>query len=348
MTPPADSRRLALRALAFSLLGMVVIVLTGLAAARALGEQDPLGLLAQVQPAWMLLAVCLACVGQSLHGARVVALLPAEAGPRPGALRLGLLYLASIVLNLSFPGPAGELAAAWVVQRRSGTRAAAVLAASLHGRFAGLLTGALALALSLPWLPVDPRLGPALWGGGLVVAAGGAGLALLSLRPRLLVLVSQRTWGVAARLPGLPGRICSRIDGAVVELAHQLRAVVARPAAYLQGMGWSVVMLGIFVATALAAARSLGIAPALPGAWLAVTSSQVTSLAAVAVPGGLGVFDLAFAGSLVAAGGLDPSQAAGATVAIRIVQVLVLVPGVLVFLRMASELLAARPAPSAD
>ncbi len=321
---------------------MLLILLTAAAAARVLGEQDPAALLASVQPGWILAALCCAVGGQLLHGARVLVLLPPGAGPRPPLLRLCLLYLASIVLNLSFPGPAGELAAAWAVRDRHGTAATAVLAASLHGRFAGLLTGSLALLLSLPLVALDPALAPYLRVGGLLVGLGGGALALLSLRPRLLVLVSAATAGRLAGLPGLPGRLFGRLHATVVDFSGHLASVVTRPLAYVQAMGWSLVMLLAFVATTLCAGQAVGAMPALAGAVLAVTSSQLTSIAAVVIPGGLGAFELAFAGSLVGAGGLTPAAAGAATLGIRLVQVLVLVPGCLAFVGFARELVAAR------
>ena len=64
---------------------------------------------------------------------------PSTQGDVPRLTDLGSLYLGASVLNLSFPGPAGEVAAGVVLQRTHKIPATLVIASSLHARFVALL-----------------------------------------------------------------------------------------------------------------------------------------------------------------------------------------------------------------
>ncbi len=324
------------RAASLGLAGLVAMGLVGLGASRLAGARPG---------AWRLgpaaLAVLLGLLATACHGPRVRALLPREPGEAPPPARhLATLALAATALNLSFPGPAGEVAFALAVARRWGLRASAVLAASLHARLSGLLVGAGLVAALLPVVTVPPALWRPVLAGGLLVAAAGATLGGLSFRPRLLVALSAATAGRLGRLPGAAGRAFARLDDEVALFAGYLAAAARRgPAAWGRSLAWTAASVALLATATVAAAASVGVPLRPLGALFAMGVAQTTAMALVILPGGLGAFDASLVAALTAAAGVSTAEAGLAVLAVRACQLATLLAAALALAAWARVLL---------
>ncbi len=329
---------------ALGLLGLALLCGTGLGVARLASQQPWTLLLGAVRWPALLGAAVLVVAGAAAHGPRMRALLPLApgGGPLPGRLRLGSLYLAASVLNLSFPGPAGELAAALVLRRTHRLSAAGVLAASLHGRFLSLLwAGALCL-LMLPGLDLPPGLVGLCRAAAGIIALLGLGLGLLSFRPAWLRALSVGSLGrLILRLPGRIGPL-EGLHRAILGFADALGALPRQGAiAYVRASAWSLLGMACTFGALLCTAAAFGLHPGLWGSFFTLCLTQIAGVALVVLPGGLGAFDLSLTGALVATAGLDGSQAALVLLGVRAAQILALLAGGGFFAFWAAELLTA-------
>lgn len=337
--------RVVRRALVFTVVFALILVGIGLTVAslRETGGLDQA--IAALRPGWIGAGLLLMLVGLGMTGPRFLVLLPPGApGERPSALGASTLFLGVTVLNLSFPGPAGELAAAVALKRRHGIPATTSIAASLHGRFAGLAGAGLCAMVLLPFVSVPEDHVWPLW-----MVAGGFGLAGLvlsglALRPTLLARLAG--WGpgwLAARLPGALGRLCLRVQRVVTDLADALvasaRVGLSRWAAAL---AWSLAAHTLYGLAVVCCGYGVAVSVPLLPALMAHGSSVVVSLMMVLIPGGLGAWDASFSSVLVLAGGLEVADAALVVVAVRLIQVLGMGVSAVAFMGWARDAMDAR------
>ncbi len=336
-----------LRTALFGTVVLVVVLGIGAGIAGLGGTAAFQATLRGLRPAWLGAAVGCMLAGLLMAGPRFLALLPPGLPRRPGPLAAGTLLVASTVLNLSFPGPAGELAIAAAMQRRYGIPAPTALATSLHGRFSGLgASGALVLLL-LPWVAVPDHLWTLLWALAGLLGIAGVGAGTVALFPRALGRVGRALpAALAARTRGRLSALLSRAAAGIDTLALQLsEGVRVGPGRWLRALGWSVLSHGCFAVAVICAGAATGTAIAPLPALLAHTASVVASIALVVLPGGLGAWDATFGGVLVMAGGLDWPAAGLVMVAVRVTQVLGLFASGAAFLGWSGALL---QGPAAD
>ncbi|MEC7948147.1 MAG: lysylphosphatidylglycerol synthase domain-containing protein [Myxococcota bacterium] len=345
MTAPPQSRtRVLLRTLVVVGIGTSVLALTGLALSRFFTDRPVTDLLAEVEWHWLVLATLCVLLGTGSHGPRMRPLLPPRpGGRRPGAGALGSLYVAASVLNLSFPGPAGELAAAVVLGRTHGQHPTAVLAASLHARFVALLVAALITLAALPVLDIPADVRPIAWAGAGGLGIGGAVLGGLSFRPDVLRGLSLRTNAPLARsLPGAVGRLFGKIHQQVMQLSESLVAVPRQGlGAYLSAAAWSLGSLLTSFTAILCAAQAFGLSPDWLGTFVTLCLTLIAAIALILLPGGLGSFDLTLVGMLVASAGLTAEEAGLVLLGVRVAQVASIALAAVVFLYWARQLLSA-------
>jgi hypothetical protein len=344
--PPRVSRQRVLRrALVAAAVGVAILAVTGLSLGAAFTARPPGELLAAVRWPWMAAATLFVLIGTGSHGARMRPLLPPPAPPGrlPPRRSLGALYLAASVLNLSFPGPAGEVAAALALGRTHALSPPAVLAASLHARFVALFVAAAGALLGAPFVPLPPASRPIFLGAIGALGFGGGGLALLSLRPGALAAVSRHTVGaLAARLPGAAGRLAARLHAQVLAFGQALGAVPAQgPRAYAAAAAWSVLSLLSSFAALLCAGAAFGVHPGPLGAFVTLCLTVIAAVALILLPGGLGTFDLVLVGMLHASAGVSPAEAGLVLLGVRGAQLLSIAVSSLVFFAWAGQLLRA-------
>ncbi len=341
----AGRRRVLVRSLVLMTGGTAVLAVTGVAVSRFFTDRPILELLAEVRWAWLGLATLCVLLGTASHGPRMRPLMPPPdaGGTQPGIGALGSLYVAASVLNLSFPGPAGEIAAALVLGRTHRLKPAAVLAASLHARFVALLVAAVITLGALPFLSIPPEVRPIAWAGAGALGLGGLALGGLSFRPALLRGVSAHVNGALARaLPGPLGRLFGKLDRQVVQFAESLAAVPRQGVgAYASAAAWSFGSLCTSFTAILCAAAAFGLSPGWLGTFVTLCLTLIAAIALILLPGGLGTFDLTLVGMLVASAGLTPDEAALVLLGVRIAQVASVGLAGLVFLGWAGQLLRA-------
>lgn len=340
--PPRSRSGVLLRTLVVVGIGTTVLALTGLALSRFFTDRPVTELISEVDWPWLALATVCVLAGTASHGPRMRPLLPpAPGGRRPGAGALGSLYVAASVLNLSFPGPAGELAAAVVLGRTHGQRPTAVLAASLHARFVALLVAAVITLVALPVLDIPPEVRPIAWTGAGGLALGGAVLGGLSFRPDVLRALSARVNArLAGVLPGPFGRLFGKVHQQVVLLADSLVAVPRQGVrAYLWAAVWSLGSLLTSFTAILCAAQAFGLSPEWLGTFVTLCLTLIAAIALVILPGGLGSFDLTLVGMLVASAGLTTEEAGLVLLGVRVAQVASIGLAAVIFLYWARQLL---------
>lgn len=341
--PPLRRRRVLVRAAGLG--GALLLVLLAIGAAvLSLGGADKVGTeLAAMEPGWLVAAVGAMVVALLMAGPRFCVLLPTSVD-RPPPLTAGTLLLASTLLNMSFPGPAGELATAAAAQRTWGIPAPTALAASLHGRLSGLTASGVLALLALPFLPAAPDLRLPLLLLCALLGVAGLSLGALSLRPGWLGwLARSGPAAIAPHLPGLLGRLTARLAELMEKAADQLAAgLTPSLGQWLTALAWSVLSHLIFAGAVLCCATSVGVDLAPLVALAAHAASVVGSLALIIVPGGMGAWDLSFGGVLVASGGLALERAALVLLAVRVVQVLGMFASAAAFLAWSRRLLEPR------
>jgi hypothetical protein len=297
----------------------------------------------RAQPQWILVATLCVLLGTASHGPRMRPLLPPSGGESPGIPQLGSLYLAASVLNLSFPGPAGELAAGVVLQRTHRIPATLVIAASLHARFVALLVSALLTLLCLPFLSIPEALQTHVYLGAGVLGLGGTILGLLSFSPHQLKKLSGATIGRLGRADGgLIRGTLHQVHDKVDEFAQAL-ATVPRQGfmAYLNAALWSVGSLTVSFLAIMCAAQSFGISPEPIGTFMTLCLTLIAAVALIVVPGGLGSFDLVLVTALTASAGTSWTEACLILWGVRLAQILSIALALLFFRAWARDFLQA-------
>ncbi len=217
--------------IAVGLLLIVVLAILLLQFSTLQGELQPL--LVHIEWIWVVGGWILMCLALWILGYRWKALLPPNV--QLSGLFLGSALCSALLLNYALPGPAGELASAWLVRRKTNISFERILAAGAVARLIGLTVAALGTVLiwSLFTFPL-----PEGWHWpmqlGVVSILGGAVLLIaLLMRPRWWRnLLSVGTFS------GLLAKVASvllRFIDAMIETAQQ------GPSAYMQAVLWSVV-----------------------------------------------------------------------------------------------------------
>ncbi len=319
---PALLRRGMLRGMASSALGLGVVVLAVVLVSRTeLGQGAAQDLLERARWERALLASLLMSAAFFFMGLRWRSLMPP--GHRPPALGLTAILLAGLLLNYAFPGPVGELGAAWFAHRRYGLPLADSLASGVAARVVGLATAAL-VAMGV-WLLVDLPVpeGYDRWVAvsALGIGAGGALLALLAARPAPWQrLASRLLEGLARWERARP--LALRLERAVVSVTDALSSVVSRGAgAYARAALWAVSgHLTVSVGIGLAA-WSFGVLPDPAGLLFTYTLSTAGAVLMFALPGSQLTWDAAFTALLVGACALTLPDALAVAALVRLQQV---------------------------
>lgn len=278
-------------------------------------------LAARARPGPLLLASLLMSGAFFFMGNRWRSLMPPDSPAHPGGLTA--MLCTGLLLNYAFPGPVGELGAAWFAHRRYRMGFADCLASGVAGRVVGLISASLLSALLwVVWpLPVPDQWRPLVGGSAAILGVGGVALGFMAARPRVWQALSARLLGWIHR-PERLARLARRVNQGVAALTESLADVVGRGApAYLRATGWALgghaaVMSGIVIA-----AQSFGASPDPVG--VAFTYAMTTAGAAVlfAFPGSQLGWDAMFVALLVATSGLSLADAVAVAAVVRLQQV---------------------------
>jgi uncharacterized membrane protein YbhN (UPF0104 family) len=338
-------RRVLRRVFLVVVLGTTLLAVTGVVVARAVTGGPILESLQTIDLKWLAAATLCVVLGTASHGPRMRPLMPppGPGGQVPGVATLGSLYVAASVLNLSFPGPAGEIAAALVLGRTHKLRPTAVLAASLHARFVALLVAAVITLVALPFLTIPPEVRPIAWVGAGALGAGGLVLGLLSFRPaRFRALSETINGGLSRALPSPLSRFFAALHRQVLQFSEALVAVPRQgPGAYISAAVWSFGSLCLSFTAIMSAAAAFGLSPGWLGTFVTLCLTLIAAIALVVLPGGLGTFDLTLVGMLVASAGLTAAEAGLVLLGVRCAQILGVAVATIAFLSWAGQLLRA-------
>ncbi len=268
----------------------------------------------------------LALVGFALvfpaMGLRWRALLPGAREAKVGVVPISAVAASGQLVGIALPGPVGELAAAALVQRRWGIPGPLALAASLHARVLGLLTGVViggALLAAAPDVDVPEGWSLALALGGAAVSTMVLALTGLALFPQIYLRLHAPDWlpGPAARLWSL---VTEFLDGAA-----QLGRGVGRP--HLEASLWSLAMHGSAGVGVFLLARALGGDPSFFGVLFTQGAISAGGLVLFLLPGQALGWDAAYAAFLIAAADIDPGVAVVTTALARLIQTLLMAAG---------------------
>lgn len=315
-------RRGLLKGLGSSALGLGAVLLALLVVTRSeLGRQALGDLLERAR--WERVAAAFALMSAAFYfmALRWRSLMPP--GYRPPALGLTAMLLAGLLLNYAFPGPVGELGAAWFARRRYGLPMADALASGVAARVVGLATSAL-LALGI-WLGFDLPVpeGYDRWVAlsALAIGLGGLLLGLLAALPRFWQRVASALLARLARVDALRGP-AERLNRLVLTLTEALAGVALRgPRAYGRAAFWALtghltVSLGIALA-----ASALGVWPDPAGLVFTYTLTTAGAVLLFALPGSQLTWDAAFVTLLVGACALRLPDALAVATLVRLQQV---------------------------
>jgi hypothetical protein len=328
--PRFNKGRTLLVAFAISLLSILAI---GLGLHTLQPDEAPLvevkSLMVNAEIPLLILGILAMSAGMIFVAIRWRCLLPDSSGIPPTGLT-GMVC-SGLLLNYAVPGPAGELAAAYLVKKRYQKPATVALAASLHARFIGLGTAALmaagiGVACTLPTPPAHQNKIQIAIG---LIAAGALFVAILSAFPRFLKSLSSHTAGaLSKRLSGRLGQALAAVDKGVHRLAEGLGEVGRLGFwPYMQATFWAIlahlfVFLGI-----LLSCKAMGISPYWPGILLSYCAATAAVIALIAFPGSQLGWDLLLVAFLKFTAGLSPAEAWAVVILVRIQQLLLLVAG---------------------
>ena len=255
-------------------------------------------------------------------GLRWRALLPGAREGNVGVVAISAVAASGQLVGIALPGPVGELAASALVQRRWGIPGPLALAASLHARVLGLLSGVFiggGLLAAAPDVAVPTGWATPLLLAGAAVTAMVLGLAVLALSPQLFLRFEAPGW-----LPAPATRLWSLVTE-FLEGASQLGRGVGR--SHAVAFGWSLAMHGCAGLGVFLLARALGGDPTVAGVLFTQGAVSAGGLVLFLVPGQALGWDAAYATFLVAAAGLDPAVAVVTTALARLVQTLFMAAG---------------------
>ncbi|MBM74244.1 MAG: hypothetical protein CMK59_02485 [Proteobacteria bacterium] len=252
------------------------------------------------------------CIALWLLGYRWKALLPSDV--EVSGLFLGSALCSALLLNYAIPGPAGELASAWLVEKEIERPYSTIFAAGAVARLIGLMVAAFGAALI--WMLGDFNI-PQAWQmpmqlGVVSIFFGGVILFVLLIRPSW-----WRKKITAVPKSGILGKITEvllKFIDAMIQTAQRGKK------AYFKAFVWSVI--GHFAAL-------LGILFSLYGVFkeievwgIAFAYLATTSVGALAflVPGSQLPWDAFFTGVLFSTTSLDLVESTSAAGLLRIEQ----------------------------
>lgn len=289
--------------------------------------EDVARILDEADPALLGLSLLSLSGGFYFLALRWRALLPTDQAVSAPALA-GVLVVGKL-LNYAVPGPVGELAAALLAARRTGVSAEAAFAASVHGRVIGVLcAGIVALGVFVVFpLPVADWLRPWVRMASLAACGAAVALALLSREPRIVARIADLIFGRIRALRALQASAHRFAEA----LGHVGRIGLRR---YLAAVGWALVAHTFVITGTGIACLGFGADPDLPG--LIFTNAMATAGAIVlfTLPGAQAGWDAAFLLLLVSTAGLDEAAAAAVTMFVQLHQILLVLLGALVLLRI--------------
>lgn len=318
----SDLRRAARRGLLLAAIWPVAVLVAAGAYGAFVLDASLLDRLREARPLFGLGALLAFGLVFPAMGLRWRALLPGAKEAKVGVVALSAVAASGQLVGIALPGPVGELAAAALVQKRWDLPAPLALAASLHARVLGLLSGvaiAGVLLVAAPEVEVPTGWGLPLVLGGAVVTAMVLALTALALFPQAFLRVQLPAWlpGPAARLGALMTEF--------LEGASQLGRGVGRP--HLVAFRWSLVMHGCAGLGVFFLARALGGDPSLAGVLFTQGAISAGALVLFLLPGQALGWDAAYAGLLIAAAGLDPGVAVVTVALARLAQTLLMAAG---------------------
>ena len=241
------------------------------------------------------------------------------------------MVCSGLLLNYAVPGPAGELASAYLVKKRYNKPATVALAASLHARFIGLGTAGLMAGLVSLFadLPIPPAHNDKIQIAVALIAVGALGVAVLSAFPAILIRLSHGTAGaIGRRVPGRLGAAFALLDTGVARLAEGLGEVGRLGFwPYAQAAVWACLAhLFVFLGIVLSC-QAMGISPYLPGILLSYCAATAAVVALIAFPGSQLGWDLILVAFLKFTAGLSPVEAWAVVILVRVQQLLLLLVG---------------------
>lgn len=313
LTAPAGPRpgALAVRVL----LGAAVF--TGLAwtLLRQVASPEAADRLGEVSPLGVLLGALVWTVGVGLQGLRWRALFPAGEGV-PGRWLAARVIVGANVLNITVPGPVGEVVAAWAVHRRTGAPLPVAVASSFLARIVAVVgMGGVAVVLAPGVGAADSEEGRMVAAGGLLLGAAGLAVGLVCVWPERIAGVGA---GFVERVGGARGakaaRLVRRVGGDLAALGR------LGPAAWGEAAAWSLASAVVQAAGAWCGLHAAGL-PVAPA--VALYAHVLNSLGLVAVmflPAGVGATEAIYVGVLSGLGVADPATALVGAVAVRWVQ----------------------------
>lgn len=290
------ARRALRKGVVSVLLLIAILTLAIIAVSRTNVGTDYLAHLRAVgQPAYLFAATVVMSFAFVLMGLRWRSLLP---GPtRPPVLGLTAILLAGLLLNYALPGPAGELGAGWLAQRRYQVSLSVALAASVTARAIGLSTAALMGGL-IWWLfpvEVEPEIAQGVTYAAGAIGLGGTALAALTARPDIWTRLTERVARGTQQIRWI-GPLTRRLHHGIQSLAGAATAVLHNGyLPLLKAAGWSFV--GHLTVTAGIALAVLGLgAKVLPvGLTFTYTATTAGAVVLFAFPGSQLGWDAAFA-----------------------------------------------------
>jgi uncharacterized membrane protein YbhN (UPF0104 family) len=286
--PPEErpGRRRAVR-----LAGLAVVLAFAAFAAAKVEVRGVLAALARAHPGHLALAMLANVANLAFHAARWAAVVRAP-GVRVRLADVFEAMVAGFTVGIAVPARAGDLVRSHMLARRTGLSTAA----AVGGAAVDYVVGTASLVPLVMLLGVATPL-PEWARNALVVIAIGsaAGAALvLALRPE------RDDPGAAERAPEPPGLApqapaAERGVAAGKELVARLRSGLAaahEPRALARSFGWGFAGWAAELAIAWFTLSSVGIAPTLPLAGLAVVATAAANAISVS-PGNAGPFELA-------------------------------------------------------
>ncbi len=336
-----DTRSVMLRGTLLVLAGTVLVSLVGLLAwqsHRGWAELAELGPV--IDWPGVLLGIAVTTLAMPAAAARWKVLLPRRG--KPGVPMLTAIQCVGVLFNYALPGPAGELVAAVMVQRRYGYRLAEVLVASAVARLMGLGVGAamaaiffLAFPLPLPegWIrPVAV--------GVSCMLLGALAISWAAARPEhfrgLVHALLRRPSQGDGRLADLIRKGQGAVDSVLDALAATRRRGIGP---LLQAIAWTALGHTISPTGVAIAAWSMGIDVSWAGVVFTNTFTMVGVVALFLFPASYLGWDALYCAVLSASSAVPLAQAAAVTAVARLQQSAVVLAGVLSLVLVARGLL---------
>jgi uncharacterized protein (TIRG00374 family) len=262
------------------------------------GARRAVDVLADVQPAWLVVGVVLEMLSIACFARLTWTLLPPAARPSmPTALRI---TLSTLGLSHVIPGgtAAGTSLGYKLLTNAGASGPEAGFAIASQGLGSAVVLNIIlwaGLVVSIPARGFDPLYGTAAILGGLLLAAVGVAVLLATRGEDRVISLSCR---VAGRLPYVDA---DTVAGALRRVAEQLRTLMSQPKVLLRATGWAAANWILDMGALAVFLYAFGARPPIVG--LVVAYGVAYVLAAIPItPGGLGVVEATLTAVLVGFG----------------------------------------------